>query len=218
MTIRPVTRVLSTSLATFAALALVGPGVTSSADAVGTAERGPGATPAVGHAVPAAEQRAAARVDLARVAREARPVTPALGAAPAVATVAAPAVAVASAPATEQHQDILLALVSERTGYPAEMLDLDLDLEADLSIDSIKRLEVIGELSQRLSLRERLGAGADALIEQLSGRKTLRAALSGVAGGGEAAEAALVAAGIDPRTRGEQLTVEQFATIAEHLP
>ncbi|MFS0884152.1 16S rRNA (adenine(1518)-N(6)/adenine(1519)-N(6))-dimethyltransferase RsmA [Aeromicrobium sp. 179-A 4D2 NHS] len=48
-------------------------------------------------------------------------------------------------------------------------------------------------------------------------RKTLRAALSGVAGGGEAAEAALVAAGIDPRTRGEQLTVEQFATIAEHL-
>ncbi|MCD9153809.1 16S rRNA (adenine(1518)-N(6)/adenine(1519)-N(6))-dimethyltransferase RsmA [Aeromicrobium duanguangcaii] len=49
-------------------------------------------------------------------------------------------------------------------------------------------------------------------------RKTLRAALSGYAGGGEAAEAALVAAGIDPRTRGEQLTVEQFAAIAAALP
>ncbi len=48
-------------------------------------------------------------------------------------------------------------------------------------------------------------------------RKTLRAALSGIAGGGAAAEAALVAAGVDPRTRGEQLTVEQFATIADRL-
>lgn len=48
-------------------------------------------------------------------------------------------------------------------------------------------------------------------------RKTLRAALSGLAGGGQAAEDALVAAGIDPRTRGEQLTVEQFAAIAAEL-
>lgn len=48
-------------------------------------------------------------------------------------------------------------------------------------------------------------------------RKTLRAALAGVAGGGAAAEAALVAAGIDPRTRGEQLTVEQFAGVAAAL-
>ncbi len=48
-------------------------------------------------------------------------------------------------------------------------------------------------------------------------RKTLRAALSGYAGSGEAAERSLVAAGIDPRTRGEQLTVEQFAAIADAL-
>lgn len=99
---------------------------------------------------------------------------------PAAATPSA-SVAAPAAPATASHHDILLALVSERTGYPAEMLDLDLDLEADLSIDSIKRLEVIGELSQRLSLRQRLGSGADALIEQLSGRKTLRAVLDWLA-------------------------------------
>ena len=48
-------------------------------------------------------------------------------------------------------------------------------------------------------------------------RKTLRAALSGLAGGGPAAEAALVAAGIDPRTRGEQLDVEAFTRLAAHL-
>jgi acyl transferase domain-containing protein/NADP-dependent 3-hydroxy acid dehydrogenase YdfG len=38
----------------------------------------------------------------------------------------------------------LLHIVSERTGYPPEMLDLDLDLEADLGIDSIKRIEILG--------------------------------------------------------------------------
>lgn len=45
-------------------------------------------------------------------------------------------------------------------------------------------------------------------------RKTLRAALAGWAGSPAAAEAALVAAGVDPRTRGEQLDVAAFARIA----
>jgi NAD(P)-dependent dehydrogenase (short-subunit alcohol dehydrogenase family)/acyl carrier protein len=74
-------------------------------------------------------------------------------------------------------QETLLAIVSGRTGYPAEMLDLDLDLEADLSIDSIKRVEIIGELSERLGFKDKLGADADALLEQLAAQKTLRAIL-----------------------------------------
>jgi acyl transferase domain-containing protein/NAD(P)H-dependent flavin oxidoreductase YrpB (nitropropane dioxygenase family)/NAD(P)-dependent dehydrogenase (short-subunit alcohol dehydrogenase family)/acyl carrier protein len=86
--------------------------------------------------------------------------------------------ATTSAPDARQ---LLLSLVSERTGYPIEMLDLDLDLEADLSIDSIKRLEIIGELSQRLSLRSVIGVGADALLEQLTAQKTLRAVLNWLA-------------------------------------
>jgi 16S rRNA (adenine1518-N6/adenine1519-N6)-dimethyltransferase len=45
-------------------------------------------------------------------------------------------------------------------------------------------------------------------------RKTLRAALAGWAGSAARAEECLVAAGIDPKTRGEQLGVEQFAAIA----
>jgi 16S rRNA (adenine1518-N6/adenine1519-N6)-dimethyltransferase len=49
-------------------------------------------------------------------------------------------------------------------------------------------------------------------------RKTLRAALAGWAGSAPAAEEALRAAGIDPRTRGEQLTVADFARLAEHAP
>jgi 16S rRNA (adenine1518-N6/adenine1519-N6)-dimethyltransferase len=47
-------------------------------------------------------------------------------------------------------------------------------------------------------------------------RKTLRAALSTWAGSAAAAEAALVAAGVSPQARGEALTVEEFARIAEH--
>ncbi|MFJ4715003.1 16S rRNA (adenine(1518)-N(6)/adenine(1519)-N(6))-dimethyltransferase RsmA [Streptomyces sp. NPDC088785] len=46
-------------------------------------------------------------------------------------------------------------------------------------------------------------------------RKTLRAALAGWAGSAQAAEEALVAAGISPQARGEALTVEEFARIAE---
>jgi 16S rRNA (adenine1518-N6/adenine1519-N6)-dimethyltransferase len=45
-------------------------------------------------------------------------------------------------------------------------------------------------------------------------RKTLRAALAGWAGGPDAAERLLRAAGVDPGTRGEALTVEQFAAVA----
>jgi 16S rRNA (adenine1518-N6/adenine1519-N6)-dimethyltransferase len=48
-------------------------------------------------------------------------------------------------------------------------------------------------------------------------RKTLRAALAGVAGSPDAAEQALRAAGVEPRTRGEQLGVEAFARIADAL-
>ncbi|MGJ3507962.1 16S rRNA (adenine(1518)-N(6)/adenine(1519)-N(6))-dimethyltransferase RsmA [Enemella sp. A6] len=49
-------------------------------------------------------------------------------------------------------------------------------------------------------------------------RKMLRSALSGLAGSSAAAVEALTAAGIDPQSRGESLTVADFARIAEHLP
>lgn len=60
--------------------------------------------------------------------------------------------------------------------------------------------------------RRRTFALVDAAFAQR--RKTLRAALSGHLGGGEQAEKALRAAGIDPSSRGERLTVEDFARLA----
>lgn len=44
----------------------------------------------------------------------------------------------------------LLAVVSDKTGYPVEMLELEMDIEADLGIDSIKRVEIIGALQEQL--------------------------------------------------------------------
>jgi acyl transferase domain-containing protein/acyl carrier protein len=59
---------------------------------------------------------------------------------------AAPAVAAApQALTTESLESIqakVLEIVAEKTGYPPEMLDLDLDLEADLGIDTVKQAEM----------------------------------------------------------------------------
>lgn len=44
---------------------------------------------------------------------------------------------------------ILLAVVSEKTGYPAAMLTLEMDMEADLGIDSIKRVEILGAMQEQ---------------------------------------------------------------------
>jgi 16S rRNA (adenine1518-N6/adenine1519-N6)-dimethyltransferase len=49
-------------------------------------------------------------------------------------------------------------------------------------------------------------------------RKTLRAALADWAGSPVAAESALLAAGIDPRARGESLGISDFARLAEQRP
>ena len=40
----------------------------------------------------------------------------------------------------------VVALVAEQTGYPPDLLDLDLDLEADLGIDTVKQAEVFAAI------------------------------------------------------------------------
>jgi polyketide-type polyunsaturated fatty acid synthase PfaA len=45
---------------------------------------------------------------------------------------------------------VLLSVVSKKTGYPPEMLKLEMELEADLGIDSIKRVEIFSILKERV--------------------------------------------------------------------
>ncbi|MGW7005091.1 SDR family NAD(P)-dependent oxidoreductase [Streptomyces sp. NPDC054933] len=78
------------------------------------------------------------------------------------------------------QDDVLHAVVeviSERTGYPADMIEPDLDLEADLSIDSIKRTEIVGQLARRLAdgPGAELAALRDEELEELSGARTAAA-------------------------------------------
>ncbi|WP_239153282.1 type I polyketide synthase [Virgisporangium aliadipatigenens] len=74
--------------------------------------------------------------------------------------------------ATLDFQGAVLAVISERTGYPQDLIDLDLDLEADLSVDSIKRAEVAGEVAARLELT---AEGDEAELEELVKARTVRA-------------------------------------------
>ncbi len=60
-------------------------------------------------------------------------------------TLAAPP-AISPAATDEAIQARVLEIVAEKTGYPKEMLDLDLDLEADLGIDTVKQAEMFASV------------------------------------------------------------------------
>ncbi|MDQ0945571.1 SDR family NAD(P)-dependent oxidoreductase [Streptomyces sp. V1I1] len=73
----------------------------------------------------------------------------------------------------DQLMDAVLEIVHVRTGYPREMLDPALDLEADLSVDSIKRVEIIGALADRIGLPRGQDGPAESAVEELSRLKTI---------------------------------------------
>ncbi|MEW6650707.1 MAG: SDR family NAD(P)-dependent oxidoreductase, partial [Chloroflexota bacterium] len=52
-------------------------------------------------------------------------------------------------------KQFVLNLVSEKTGYPVEMLDLELDLEADLGIDTVKQAEIFAAIRSHYSIPRR---------------------------------------------------------------
>ena len=78
---------------------------------------------------------------------------PAPASAPAPTPQAAPAPAPAPAAAAPaggiDPEALLLEVVAEKTGYPAEMLSMDMSLEADLGIDSIKRVEILSAMMKQ---------------------------------------------------------------------
>ncbi len=77
---------------------------------------------------------------------------------------------------SEQIHAALMAVVSDLTGYPVEMLSSDMDIEADLGIDSIKRVEILSAMEDRLP--ERPGIAPDEMAE-LKTLGQIAAALAG---------------------------------------
>ncbi len=72
-------------------------------------------------------------------------------------TVPVPALVVATVPAAggEAIKAHVVGVVSEKTGYPQEMLDLDLDLEADLGIDTVKQAELFAAIRTHYGIPRR---------------------------------------------------------------
>ena len=62
----------------------------------------------------------------------------------------------ASAPlATDFQKELeafLINFVVEQTGYPADMIEMDVSLDADLGIDSIKKAQLFSEISEKYEL------------------------------------------------------------------
>jgi acyl transferase domain-containing protein/NAD(P)-dependent dehydrogenase (short-subunit alcohol dehydrogenase family) len=83
---------------------------------------------------------------------------------------AAPRVAAAPGAGLEaaQASEALLAVVAEKTGYPVEMLNLDMGLDSDLGVDSIKRVEIMA------AIRSRLPSAPEIKPEHLGTLQTLR--------------------------------------------
>ena len=76
---------------------------------------------------------------------------------------------------------LLLSVVAEKTGYPVEMLALDMDLEGDLGIDSIKRVEILSSVDERAPHLPKVDRA------RLSALHTLAEIIAYLAGGNEAA-------------------------------
>jgi hypothetical protein len=53
-------------------------------------------------------------------------------------------------PVQQEIVAAMLEVVSQLTGYPTEMLGLDMDIEAELGIDSIKRVEILSTLEEKM--------------------------------------------------------------------
>ena len=92
-----------------------------------------------------------------------------------------------SASGNGDFESIVLEAVSELTGYPTEMLDLDMDMEADLGIDSIKRLEILGAVQKKVPQM------AEVNSQYMGSLRTLRNIIDYAKGAGQE-----VASGSDP--------------------
>ncbi|MDQ1269416.1 MAG: hypothetical protein QG618_723 [Thermodesulfobacteriota bacterium] len=63
-----------------------------------------------------------------------------------------------AAAAAPEVKNILFEIVSRLTGFPVEMLEPEMDIESDLGVDSIKKVEIISELEKAFPDKEDLSA------------------------------------------------------------
>ncbi|MEU8782763.1 SDR family NAD(P)-dependent oxidoreductase [Streptomyces sp. NPDC048637] len=133
---------------------------------------------------------APARPELAVPAPAPAP-TPAPAPAPATTPAPAPVAVPEPAPApaepsanggsagVDDVRTVLVEVIAAKTGYPANMIDPTMDLEADLGVDSIKRVQVLG------SIQERIPGVPEIRLEQLGELRTVDQIADYLAGEGD---------------------------------
>ena len=95
------------------------------------------------------------------------------------------------------YERAVLEVVSEKTGYPSEMLNLEMGMDADLGIDSIKRVEIMA------ALRSRLPRAPEIKPEHLGSLQTLEQVVSFLAAGAKGGSTAMV----QPKAEPNQIAV-----------
>ncbi|HKX12786.1 MAG TPA: beta-ketoacyl synthase N-terminal-like domain-containing protein, partial [bacterium] len=111
-------------------------------------------------------------------------------------------------------KSMLYDVVSEKTGYPVEMLGADMHLEADLGIDSIKRVEIFS------AIRERAPHLPDVGIEQLVALQSIGQIISFMRDGAglQSSSSQAAAKAAQPEAELPPALPSDFSVSAEALP
>jgi len=105
--------------------------------------------------------------------------------------------------------EALLAVVSEKTGYPVEMLELEMGMDSDLGIDSIKRVEILSALQERLPGAPAIGP------EHLGTLRTLGEIAAHLAAGVTPVAATSQTASATPAASSNAVTETLLAVVSE---
>ena len=124
----------------------------------------------------------------------------------------------AAAYAPAELQAAFLTIVSDKTGYPTDMLELGMDMEADLGIDSIKRVEILGAMQEQFPELPSIDA------EELTSLRTLEQIIGAFqkapqsAPANDPASAGQAAVNKKPSSQAEDSGIERFPVMVKPLP
>merc|ERR1719331_2098286 len=89
----------------------------------------------------------------------------------------APVAKEASTSSAEEAAKVVLEVLAAKTGYEPDTIDLDMALETELGVDSIKRVEILSEVQKELKIEatdvealsrtQTVGEVVDAMKEEL---------------------------------------------------
>lgn len=105
-------------------------------------------------------------------------------------------------------ESLLLRIISDKTGYPADMLNLDMELDADLGIDSIKRVEIFA------TVQEKLPSAPVIKPEHLGSLRTLRQVVMFLQGRQSADPPGQPSRPVESSSQGESKDQQQASTLA----